>query len=124
MDSNMKCRQCGAAMYGRADRKFCSDQCRARAGNLKKHKDAGEQLMVQVNKILRQNRLLLQRTSPEGKTTLKRSVLELAGFDFRYFTNLFRTQKGNTYYFCYDYGYLLLDDEKVLIVNRQPYMRT
>jgi hypothetical protein len=55
------------------------------------------------------------RLSPEGKTTLRREVLLQAGFDFRYFTHLYRTQKGNTYYFCYDY--LLLEEEKVLIVN-------
>jgi hypothetical protein len=51
-------------------------------------------------------------------------VLERAGFDFRYFTNLYRTQKGNTYHFCYDYGYLLLPEDKVLIVNQQPYMNS
>ncbi len=44
------------------------------------------------------------------------------GFDFRFFTNLYRTQAGQTYYFCYDYGYLLLPDEKVLIVNRKTFM--
>ncbi|MFD2515399.1 hypothetical protein ACFSRY_16115 [Pontibacter locisalis] len=32
------------------------------------------------------------------------------------------TSKGNTYHFCYDYGYLLLEGEKVLVVNWQPYM--
>ncbi len=40
------------------------------------------------------------------------------GFDFRYFTHLYRTKNGNTY----DYSYLLLDEGKVLIVNWQPYM--
>ncbi len=47
-----------------------------------------------------------------------------AVFNFRFFTHLYRTQSGNTYHFCYDYGYgyLLLPEEKVLIVNRQPYM--
>ncbi|GAB3196000.1 hypothetical protein ABID22_001685 [Pontibacter aydingkolensis] len=49
-------------------------------------------------------------------------MLQQAGFDFRHFTHLYRTSKGNTYHFCYDYGYLLLEDEKVLIVNWQPYM--
>jgi hypothetical protein len=46
----------------------------------------------------------------------------MAGFDFRHFTHLYRTKQGNTYHFCYDYGYFLLPDEKVLIVNWQPYM--
>lgn len=78
--------------------------------------------MQQLNASLRKNRSILKQASPEGKTTIRRQVLQLAGFDFHYFTHLYRTRQGNTYNFCYDYGYLLLDDEKVLIVNWQPYM--
>lgn len=78
--------------------------------------------MREVNTALRRNRQILQRASPEGKTTLRREVLQLAGFDFRHFTHQYRTRQGNIYNFCYDYGYLLLDDGKVLIVNWQPYM--
>ncbi|MDX5438001.1 MAG: hypothetical protein LPK03_12440 [Pontibacter sp.] len=78
--------------------------------------------MREINNKLRHNRQVLQRASPEGKTTLRREVLQLAGVDFRHFTHLYRTKNGNTYHFCYDYGYLLLEDEKVLIVNWQPYM--
>jgi predicted nucleic acid-binding Zn ribbon protein len=120
--ANRSCAQCGSVMTGRVDKKFCSDQCRATASNRRKDQDRGEQLIKDINYRLRRNRFLLQRFSPEGKTTLRREVLEQAGFDFRYFTHLYRTQKGNTYYFCYDYGYLLLEEEKVLIVNWQPYM--
>ena len=77
---------------------------------------------MQVNATLRKNRSILKQASPQGKTTVQRQVLEQAGFDFRYYTNHFRTQRGNVYLFCYDYGYLLLPEEKVLIVNKQPYM--
>jgi hypothetical protein len=79
-------------------------------------------LIQKVNAILRRNRTLLKQASPVGKTTLRREVLQLSGFDFRHFTHLYRTKQGNTYHFCYDYGYFLLPDEKVLIVNWQPYM--
>ena len=116
------CGHCGTALIGRTDKKFCSDQCRARAANQKKLEDRGERLMREINGALRRNRQVLHRFSPEGKTTVRRQVLELAGFDFRHFTHLYRTKQGNTYYFCYDYGYLLLEDEKMLIVNWQPYM--
>lgn len=121
-NSDRNCQQCGTVMTGRTDKKFCSDQCRATASNRRKDQDRGEQLIKETNYLLRRNRYLLHRLSPEGKTTLRREVLVQAGFDFRYFTHLYRTQKGSTYYFCYDYGYLLLEDEKVLIVSWQPYM--
>lgn len=117
------CSQCGVSIVGRFDKRFCSDQCRAAASNTRKLSDSGEQLIRSVNAILRQNRKILRHVSPEGKTTVRRQVLELAGFDFSYVTNLYRTRKGNTYSFCYDYGYLLLPEEKVLIVKLQPYMQ-
>ncbi|KAA3438857.1 hypothetical protein [Rufibacter hautae] len=116
------CGHCGEPLAGRADKRFCSDQCRARSGNKRKLEDRGERLIREVNNALRRNRLILQRFSPEGKTTLRREALLQAGFDFRYFTHLYRTQKGSTYHFCYDYGYLLLPEEKMLIVNHQAYM--
>ncbi|WP_187263715.1 hypothetical protein [Pontibacter beigongshangensis] len=116
------CLHCGTSMVGRADKRFCSDQCRATANTLRKKGDESEVLMRHINQILRRNRNILRQASPQGKTTLRRAVLEISGFDFRYFTHLYRTKQGNTYYLCYDYGYLLLDDDKVLIVNQQPYM--
>ncbi|WP_210465389.1 hypothetical protein [Rufibacter roseolus] len=94
------CGHCGEPLVGRADKRFCSDQCRARSGNQRKLQDRGERLMREVNSALRQNRQILQRFSPQRKTTLRREALVQAGFDFRYLTNLYRTQKGNTYHFC------------------------
>ncbi|GAB3529874.1 hypothetical protein GCM10027443_09730 [Pontibacter brevis] len=123
MEENKRaCGHCGTAIVGRIDKQFCSDQCRARASHYRKLSDQGEKLIRSVNASLRHNRQVLQKASPVGKTTLRRQVLELAGFDFRYHTHLYRTKGGNTYHFCYDYGYLLLQDEKVLIVNWQQYM--
>ena len=116
------CENCGVRLTGRVDKRFCSDQCRSIAKNSRKALNEGERLMKEINSKLRHNRFVLQRHSPEGKTTLRREVLQIAGFDFRHFTHLYRTKQGNTYYFCYDYGYFLLPDEKVLIVNWQPYM--
>ncbi|MBB6612365.1 hypothetical protein H7F15_15040 [Pontibacter sp. Tf4] len=122
MEQSNKCLQCAATIMGRSDKRYCSDQCRYLANNKAKRQSQGEKRIQQVNAALRKNRSILKQLSPQGKTTIPRQYLELAGFDFRYLTQLYRTQKGNTYSLCYDYGYLLLPDEKVLIVNWQPYM--
>lgn len=116
------CENCKAKLTGRSDKRFCSDQCRSVAKNSRKAQNAGERLIKEINNKLRHNRFVLQRHSPAGKTTLRREVLQMAAFDFRYFTHFYRTKQGNTYYFCYDYGYMLLPEEKVLIVYWQPYM--
>ncbi|RDC62494.1 hypothetical protein [Adhaeribacter pallidiroseus] len=77
---------------------------------------------MDINRILRKNRSILKVSSPLGKTTTRQEYLLQQGFDFRHFTHQYQTQKGNTYNFCYDFGYLLLPEEKVLIVNWQSYM--
>lgn len=116
------CAVCGTVLAGRIDKKYCSDQCRAQLNNRKKKADAGELLILNLNRILRRNRSILKSLSPLGKTTTRREYLVLQGFDFRYHTHQYHTQQGNTYNFCYDYGYLLLPEDKLLIVNWQSYM--
>lgn len=122
MEQSRTCPQCGKSIIGRSDKRYCSDQCRHLSNNTVKRQSQGEKRIQQVNAALRKNRSILKQLSPQGKTTIPRQYLELAGFDFRYLTQVYRTQKGNTYHLCYDYGYLLLPEEKVLIVNWQPYM--
>jgi hypothetical protein len=116
------CQICGIEIIGRIDKKYCSDQCRAQLNNLKKKENVGERMILDINRILRKNRGILKLSSPLGKTTTKQEYLKMQGFDFNHFTHQYKTQKGNLYYFCYDFGYLLLPEEKVLIVNWQTYM--
>ena len=118
------CQVCGRAFFGRSDQKYCSDQCRAVLNNRKKKADPGECMILDLNRILRKNRSILRIMSPLGKTTTRQELLALQGFDFRYHTHQYQTLKGNTYTFCYDFGYLLLPAGKVLIVNWQPYMQS
>ena len=117
------CQVCGTDLVGRVDKRFCSDHCRALLHNKKRKADAGERMILDINRILRKNRSILKVSSPLGKTTTRREYLVVQGFDFNFFTHQYRTTKGNIYYFCYDYGYLPLAEEKVLIVNWQSYMQ-
>ena len=116
------CQVCDTKLAGRIDKKYCSDQCRAQLNNRKKKSDLREKMILDINRILRKNRSILKVSSPLGKTTTRQEHLLMQGFNFKHFTHQYKTQKGNTYHFCYDFGYLLLPDEKVLIVNWQSYM--
>jgi predicted nucleic acid-binding Zn ribbon protein len=117
-----KCEYCGMEFIGRVDKRFCSDQCRASFHN-EKHK-ANNIAMIQINKILKNNRRILKKLNPIGKTTVPKSFLELQGFDFRFYTHLYSSH-NNTYFFCYEYGYLPLPKEqKVVVINWQGYMKT
>jgi len=117
------CMACQKLFQGRIDKKYCSDDCRFTANNLKRRESAEAKLIASVNSTLRKNRSILKNLNPEGKTTVRKEYLMLQGFDLRYHTHQFQTRQGNLYNFCYEYGYLLLAEEKVLIVNWQPYMQ-
>ncbi len=120
MDKVSLCPECGEKLVGRSDKRFCSDQCRNTANN--KHRKKHEQNILSINKILRKNRNILHNLNPIGLTTVRREVLELQGFNFAFHTHQFRTSQGTIYYFCYEYGYLLLPDEKISLITWQDYM--
>lgn len=114
------CIYCGNTLKGRIDKRFCDNQCRNAWHN--SNPNRSEAFVKGVNKILRKNRSILRFVSPEGKTTVRKDFLFDLGFNFNYITNIYQTKNKNVYHFCYDYSYLKLEDEKVLIVKWQNYM--
>ncbi|MFD2698290.1 hypothetical protein ACFSQ0_09825 [Mesonia sediminis] len=110
-----QCVECGEAMRGRADKKFCGDYCR-NAYNNRLNKDANN-LMRNVNNRLRKNYRILQRLNPEKKSKTTKQKLENLGFDFTYFTSIYTTKKGTVYYFVYDQGYLPLENDYFALVK-------
>jgi len=118
MDRN--CLDCGETIKGRADKKFCSDQCRNNYNN-QQNRD-GNNLMRNVNNILRKNRRILAKLNPNDKIRVHKSKLADKGFNFNYYTNTYVTQKGKVYYFCYERGYLALEDDYYALVLRKEYV--
>lgn len=114
------CLECGDTVQGRADKKFCSDQCRTSYNN-RNNSDATN-FMRNINNILRKNRRILAELNPNGKSKVSKTKLMDLGFKFSYFTNTYETKTGNTYYFCYDQGYLPLDEEMYALVVRKSYV--
>ena len=120
MEIEKSCLECGTKIFGRVDKKFCSDQCR-NAYNNKLNSDANNYIR-NVNNILRKNRRLLEQLNPSGKTKLHRDKLSEKGFDFKYHTSTYTTKAGATYKFCYEQGYLELDNNWSMLVKRQEYV--
>ncbi len=116
-----KCAVCEAPIYGRSDKKFCSDQCRTASHNMA-NRDATN-YMRKVNNILRKNRRILAQFNPNGKSKVKESSLMEEGFNFAYHTNVYNTKKGGEYFFCYDQGYIKLDDGWLALVIRKEYVK-
>lgn len=116
-----KCKECGDKLRGRKDQKFCSDQCRNTFNN-RLNEDANNYVR-RINNILRKNRRILAKLNPNGKVTVDGISLAEEGFNFHYYTNIYQTKKGDSYHFCYDQGYLKVDDDKYMLVVKQDYVK-
>jgi hypothetical protein len=114
-----KCLQCERPIKGRTDKKFCDDYCRNAYNN--SMKAPSYNLMRNINNQLAKNRRLLEETIPTGEEmgkTTKEKLLS-KGFSLKYFTHTYANKKGNIYFFCYDYGYLPLEGDWMLVVHRK-----
>ncbi|WP_075604021.1 hypothetical protein [Saccharicrinis aurantiacus] len=115
------CLHCNKALIGRSDKKFCDMDCKNKYGNQRTKEN--DRIIISTNKSLRKNRTILKRLNPIGKSTIRKNILIEMGYDFRFHTHTYTSEKGAKYRFCYEYGCLLIDEEKVLIVNWQTYMK-
>lgn len=119
MIEEKKCLSCGSTIYGRVDKKFCSDGCRNSFNN-EQNRDSNN-LVRRINNALRKNRRILEELNPAGKTKVHKDKLAALGFDFNLFTSQYITKKGATYYFCYEHGYLPLENNFYALVIRREY---
>lgn len=110
------CRECNTPVKGRADKKFCDDQCRSSFYNRTKTQEIS--VTKNVNLILKKNRQILADFNPDGKTRINRNKLIAAGFNLQFHTQTHLTRKGHTYIFCYEYGYLDLGGDEFLLVKK------
>lgn len=114
------CLDCGKLLRGRIDKKFCDDACR---NNYNNRQNSDQTNYVRnVNNALRKNRRILAELLGTQHETLKVRKERLAekGFQFSYHTHTYLTQKQQVYIFCYEYGYLPLEDpDWFLIVKRK-----
>ncbi|MBI2281446.1 MAG: hypothetical protein HYU68_12280 [Bacteroidetes bacterium] len=110
------CLVCGEPFAGRADKKFCSDYCR-NAHNNQFNKDS-KNLIRNTNNQLRKNWRILEELNPNEKCKVSKKQLTVKGFDFNLFTGIYITKAGTTYYFCYNQGYLPIENDYYALVKR------
>jgi predicted nucleic acid-binding Zn ribbon protein len=111
------CLECGEPLRGRADQKFCSDACR-NAYNNKKLRGSTNYIR-KINRILKKNYSILKELNYNDKTTTYKNTMVKLGFNFNYFTHIYKTRNGRIYYFCYDQGFSALENNKFLLVKKE-----
>ena len=124
MDEERKCLECGTDIYGRVDKKFCSDQCRNTFNN--RTQAIQNKYIRKVNYILRKNRRIMEdliSNTEKNVKRVKRTDLLDKGFNFDYYTNIYSTKANKYYYFSYEYGYNVLEDGYLAVVRRDEYLK-
>lgn len=111
-----QCLECGDPIRGRIDKKFCTDYCRNTYNN-KVNKES-KNLIRNTNNRLRKNFKILSEINISGKTKTTRTKLFDKGFDFNFFTSIYTTKAGSTYFYVYDQGYLALENDYYLLIKR------
>jgi len=111
-----QCLECGQELFGRIDKKFCSDYCRNTYNN--KINRNTKNLIRNTNNLLRKNYRILEKLNPEQKTKITKDNLLRKGLNFNYFTSIYTNKKGQVYYYVYDLGYVKLDDKRYMIVKQ------
>ena len=116
MIENKTCINCGKIVKGRSDKKFCDDYCRNNFNNQQKAVETN--LMRNIINAIRKNRNILQAIlGNEEMTKTTKERLLAKGFQFKYHTHTYDNKKGGTYFYCFEYGYLPLDNDWFLVVK-------
>jgi hypothetical protein len=117
MNDEKTCLNCSKVLRGRADKKFCDENCRNQYNNTL-NSDTNSEMRLTQN-ILRKNRRILSELLGEQdkyKTSIKK--LMDRGYKLDFLTQLYQTKTGTIYRYCFEYGIMLLDEDMVLIVKR------
>jgi len=111
------CLECGEEIKGRADKKYCDDSCRNNHNN--KLNSDGNNLVRNVNNILRKNRRTLKAIlKREEHINVSMQKLVDQQFNFKYYTNVLNTKNNTTYFYCYEFGYRLLENNYIMVVKQ------
>jgi len=118
-NQTVNCLTCDKALKGRTDKKFCNDYCRNYFNN--QLKAAKNNLVRNINNALGKNRRILESffTPKEDIAKTHKDKLIHKGFQFKYITHTYTNKKGNVYFFCYDLGYMPLENDWYLLVKRR-----
>lgn len=116
MEEDKKCLYCHKKLLGRSDKKFCNDYCRNAFNN--QIKGSVNNTVRNINNKLKRNRNILeQMLHGEQNKKAHKEHFNKEGFHFDYHTHTLKNQKGDTYFFCYEYGYLQTGEDWFLVVK-------
>ena len=115
MIENRKCPACGKGIQGRSDKKFCSVYCKNEYNNAKNRQQ--DETLRKVNHILKKNHYILKSLIRGKSRKISGKELREREFHFRFFTHDYTNNKGERYFYCYDFGYKPMENDLYLLVK-------
>ena len=116
--SDVLCKYCKKIIIGRADKIFCSIDCKNKYHRGLSHFVSSKTLTI--DKILHRNRAILQELLGKKKVQIKvnRLILSKKKFHFKYHTHFYVNKSRKVYYHIYDIAWMEFSDDEILIVKR------
>lgn len=111
-----RCLNCKNVVKGRSDKKFCHDQCRGRY-NYNQRKLGELDVVRAINSSLKKNWDILKTLNVNGETKVSKRSMITQGFNFDYCTSAYGTKGKETYFYCYEMGYQMINDAEILLVE-------
>ncbi len=105
MERKKWCLSCEKELEGRSDKKFCDPYCKS-AHHYKKSQEETPKFYNKVQQQLKLNRKILKAYNKAGKATVRSEILLSEGFNPNFFTHYWKNNKGDTYLFVFEYGFL------------------
>lgn len=124
MSNKKYCKNCKKEVLGRSDKKFCDDFCKSQF-HYKKLTDEELPFYKKVDNQLKLNRKILKSFNRSGKSIIRAKTLIKEGFNHNFFTHYWKNQKGDVYFFNYEYGFLKKKEngiDKYILITHQNYM--
>jgi predicted nucleic acid-binding Zn ribbon protein len=114
---NKHCPECGKALFGRVDKRFCSDICRHSNNN--RQRTLNGVVINNINSILRRNRSILASLNPIEPIEVRKEKLYDKGFNFSYITSVDFNTEGGVRFYCYEYGYFVKEENLIYVVRKE-----
>lgn len=114
-DEHRTCLECGREVYGRTDKKFCSDGCKNRFHN-RRHNEEKKIIERTLNALYRNHEYLgnLLRT---GINAIDIDIAKLSGFEPEIITGWRKTRSKHSECRCFDIKYCLTE-RKIFRIQR------
>ena len=112
-EAGSHCLQCGSTLYGRPDKKFCSDPCKNRWHNSRaiQRRRFRERIITDLSANYR----ILEGLLEQGLENADRDALETLGFRPARISGHRRVRGGHDEYQCFDIRYIQTDTRLIHI---------